>query len=183
MQTVADTIKKALETKADEQVYVDGIGGKTTKKPDTKWRSLDWVKEFPGMAPKTTESKPKNVEKKFAEKQKEQSVQTPQKPGGGMPVATAEPEHYVDLTKYGNSDFYIDEYPGLGGFAKAEEITHYDGLYQDEATKQTKPKNVPKKFKYKLGERKNYTNQYRVLIEAPMKLYKDFMVAKAVVTV
>lgn len=210
------------EVNADEQMYVDGLGGpdaapkdnedrflnqqmgkalptheypafkkddsqfKNSNKSGKVWEPLSWVKEFPGYAPEEKSvAKPIKREellKNFSQKQKEQT-QDPHKQQGKMPVpALGEPiQHYdTDLNHYGDKQFYQQQYPGLGpnSVATAEEITHYDGLYQhDTQIDPVKPKKLGKKFKYNLSKRSEYNNQYKVLIEAPMKLYKNFMVA------
>jgi hypothetical protein len=150
-----------------------------------KWKPMVWRQEFPDYAPKTTESVPKNVDQEFSKKNKEQSIQSPKEPDGRMkvPMASSTPVHYeFDLEKYAEKDFYKQQYPGLGPnskTAKADEVTHYNGLYQDEyqGTPQ-QPINIPKKFKYKIGEKKTYDNQWKLLTSAPMQLYKEFLVAE-----
>ena len=148
-----------------------------------KWKPLVWRQELPDYAPKTNESTPKNVLTEFSKKDKEQSIQNPKEPDGRMKVPMAkEISHYeLDLNQYAEKDFYRHEYPGLGPnskTAKADEVTHYNGLYQEEfqAIPQS-PVNVPKKFKYKIGQRKTYDNQWKLLIEAPTRLFKEFQVA------
>lgn len=146
-----------------------------------KWKPMTWRQEFPDFAPKTNESKPKDVEKKFSQKQQEQTIDPSQKESK-MAVPASEVHHYdADLEEYGQKHFYKHQYPGLGPnseTAKAEEVSHYNGLYQceDQAIPR-KPKNVPMKFKYKIGQKKTYDNQWKLFVESPTRLYRDFLVA------
>lgn len=148
-----------------------------------KWKPMVWRQEFPDFAPKTNDSKPKNVEESFKEKNKEQSAD-PKGQNGKMtvPMAKVESNHYVDFKDYAEKGFYQQIYPGLGPnseTAKAEEVTHYDGLYQQEDQAiPHRPKNVPMKFKYKIGQRKTYNDQWKLFVQAPTRLYRDFLVAK-----
>jgi hypothetical protein len=150
-----------------------------------KWQPMVWRQEFPNFAPKTNESVPKNVEKSFTDKNKEQSIQSPKEPDGRMkvPMASKEmPTHYeLDLDEYAKHGFYDQNYPGLGPnskTAKAEQPTHYDGVYQDEPWQQKPAEKVSKKYKIGIKKTKDNQYQYHVLIEAPFKLYKNFMVAE-----
>ena len=162
--------------------YTPKPESKNSNKPGKVWGPLKLEMEFPNFAPPASEKKLKNSEKELKKKQGEQT-EDPSK-GGKMAVpASSEPiQHYdSDLNHYGDKSFYQQQYPGLGPnskTAKADEVTHYNGLYQhDDQTDRKSPPKLAKKFKYKLSKRKEYNDQYKVLIEAPMKLYKDFMVA------
>lgn len=146
-----------------------------------KWKPLAWRQELPDYAPKTLESKPKDVDKKFSKKSAEQSAD-PKGENNKMAVPASQVSHYeLDLKKYGEKGFYDQEYPGLvpsPDFSKAEYITHYEGLYQqEEHAIPRKPKNVPIKFKYKIGMKKSYNDQWKLFVQSPMRLYKDFQVA------
>ena len=144
---------------------------KNSNKPGKVWEPLSWVKEFPGFAPdEKSVAKPISREellKNFSQKQKEQT-QDPHKQQGKMPVPAIgqQPiQHYdMDLNRYGDRQFYQQEYPGLGpnSVATAEEITHYDGLYQhDDQIDPKKPKKLPRNSSITYLRDKNITTNTR----------------------